>query len=270
MSTYIGTLGRLIQLRRVRTQDVEYWDGRTFQRTLEGRMRVQAKGVRNRAWSLSMDLATPADLANVQALLEGEFGRGPFIFVPPNAPTTNMLMPDVSTCGPSAVMSTAVSIVGPLQLPDGAWAGRSLNNPTPSPTLRFGPDTTPVIPGSTVTASAYLVGAGAKVGIQFFNAAGAVISQSVSAQSGIAGVATRLALTLTVPVLAVACTIYATATTQAARPALTWTDEVYAWGIGAGCSKAIPYGFSSGLSKVMSKPQAATLSSLKFTVQEVG
>lgn len=270
MGTYLGTPGKLIQLRRVRTQDVEYWDGRTFQRTLEGRLKAQTKGTRNRAWTVSFAMATPSDLANIQALQDGEFGRGPFVFIPAGASTTNLLDPDVSTCGPAAVVSPTVSTAGPLQLPDENWAGRTLSNSSPTSTLRFGPDTTPVIPGSKVTASAYLVGAGAKVGVQFLDTSGSAIAQSLSTASGVSGKATRLATTVTVPAGAVVCTVYATATILAARPALTWTDSLFDWGIGAGCSKAMIHGFSGGLSKVLGKPNAASLSTLSFTVQEVG
>ena len=270
MGTYLGTPGRLIQLRRVRTQDVEYWDGRTFQRTLEGRLKAQTKGSRNRAWTVSMAMATPSDLANIQAFQDGEFGRGPFVFIPAGASTSNLLDPDVSTCGPSAVMSTTVSSAGPLKLPDETWAGRSLSNASPASTLQFGPATTPVIPGGKVTASAYVVGAGAKVGVQFLSASGSALTQSLSTMAGVAGTAKRLAATATVPAGAVACKVYATATTLAARPALTWTDSLFDWGIGAGCSKAMIHGFSSGLSKVLDKNHAASLSTLSFTVQEVG
>ncbi len=270
MGAWIGTLGRLVELEGVSAQQIEYWDGRTFQRTLEGRVVVQAKAKRNREWRISVGVGTPAALANIQALQDGEYGRGPFVFVPPLAQVTNMLMPDVSTCGPTAVVGSAASMAGPLRLPDGSWAGRSLSNPAPSPTLWFGQNTTPVIPGSKVTASAYVVGAGSKVGVQFRNGAGDAVGQSVSPQSGIAGVVTRLAVTATVPATAVSCVVYATDATLAARPAITWTDELFDWGIGAGCTKAIPHGFSTDLILALREKNYGRYSSIGFNVTEVG
>lgn len=270
MGAWIGTLGRLMKLDGVSAQQVEHWDGTSFKRTLEGKMVAQVKAKRGREWKLSIGVGTPATLAAIQALQSGEWGNGPFVFVPPLAPVTNMLAPEVSTCGPLAVISTSVSVVGPLSLPDGSVAGRSLFNSTPASAMYFGPATVPVLPNTKVTASAYLAGAGCKVAVNFYTAAGAYISGASSSASGVAGVATRLSVTATTPATAASCAIYGSNTTNGARPALTWTDELFDWGIGAGCDKAVPYGFSTSLILALKEKNYGRYSSLGFNVQEVG
>lgn len=270
MSAFLGTLGRLIPIYSSPSMGVSGIPERTFQTTLEGRLKAQIKPVGRRSWDLSAAYASPGELAALMDFATGVWGNGPFVWVSPTAPSINLLLPEVASCGPAAAVGAAVSVAGPLLLPDGSWAGRSLSNPYPSPTLPFGPDTTPVIPGGEVTGSAYVVGVGAKVGVQFFNAVGAVISQGLSPLSGAAGVVTRLSVTLAVPALAVACGVYATATTQAARPALTWTDSMLEWGAGEGCDKAIVDAVSRDALTGSTDIRGRRDSNISFTIREVG
>lgn len=270
MSAFLGTLGRLIPIYSNPSMAVSGIPARSFQTTLEGRVKAQVRPVGRRSWELSAAYATPGDVASLMDFANGGWGNGPFVWVSPTAPAINLLSPEVASCGPAAVVGAGVSVVGPLLLPDGSWAGRSLSNPSPSQTLRFGPDTTPVIPGDKITGSAYVVGAGAKVGLQFHNAAGGVISQVVSALSGIAGVPTRLSVTLTVPASAVTATVYATATTQAARPAVTWTGELMEWGAGEGCDKAIVEAVDRTALTGSTFSFGRRDSDLSFTIREVG
>ena len=270
VSSYLGQLGRLVKVKCPSNQSTERSERYTFSRTLEGRVKAQLSPLSRRSWTVDVSTATPSDMGALMAFVLGEWGDGPFVWVAEGAAVTNMLTPEVGACGPAAVVSSTVSMAGPLQLPDGSWAGRSLSNPAPSPTLRFGPDTTPVIPGGKVTASAFVVGAGSKVGVQFRNASGAVLSQFTSAQTGVAGGTTRLAVTATAPATAASCTVYATGTTLAARPALTWTEQVMEWGEGQGCTKAVITAPSQRLVLALADPLYGRYSDVSFTIQEVG
>lgn len=270
MSAFLGTLGRLIPIYSNPSMKVSGIPARSFQTTLEGRVKAQVRPVGRRVWSLSAAYASPGELAALLDFANGVWGNGPFAWVPPTAPAINMLTPEVASCGPDAVRAAAVTAVGPLLLPDGSWAGRSLANSVPASWLMFGPSTVPVVPGTQVTASAYLVGAGSKAGVQFFNAAGSPITQFTSTASGVAGTATRLSVTATVPELAVACVVYGSSATQGASPALTWTPQVNEWGPGEGCSKAIVEAVDRTALTGSTLPSGRRDSNLSFTIREVG
>lgn len=270
MSVYLGTLGRLVELKCPSSQPVAVDDGTTFDRSLEGVVTAQVRAVRRRQWDVRIGLGTPADLANVLAFSAGEFGNGPFVWVSADAPVTNLLTPGVSTCGPTADVGASVELGGPLALPDGSFAGRSLVNSNTAQNLYFGPATVPVLPGEPVTASAYLVGAGSKVGVNFHDAAGVYISSASSTASGVAGVATRLSVTATAPANAASCGPFGSATTQAARPAVTWTDQVFDWQPGEGCAKAVLSGVSRDILLALREPSYGQYSALSCVVTELG
>lgn len=270
MSAFLGALGRLVPIYSNPSMKVSGVPARSFQTTLEGRVKAQVRPVGRREWALSAAYALPGEVGALLGFVSGEWGFGPFVWVPPTAPAINMLTPDVASCGPDVVVDAAVSVVGPLLLPDGVWAGRSLLNSAPSSPLRFGPGTTPVIPGGKVTASAYVVGVGSKVSVQFLNSVGGTVSQFVSSFAGVAGSATRISVTATVPATAVACTVYATNTTQAARPALTWTDYMHEWGPGECCPKAIVEAVEINALTGSTDLGGRRDSDLSFTIREVG
>lgn len=270
MSAFLGQLGRLIPIYSNPSMGVSGIPERTFQTTLEGRLKAQVKPVGRRSWDLSAAYASPGELAALMDFATGIWGNGPFVWVSPTAPSINLLSPEVASCGQAAVVGAGVSVVGPLLLPDGSWAGRSLSNPSPSPTLFFGPSDVPVIAGNKVTASAYLVGAGARCGVQFRDAAGAVISSTYSPQSGVAGVVTRLFVTATAPANAVSCVVFGSDATQGARPALTWTGELMEWGAGEGCAKAIVEAVDRTALTGSTLSFGRRDSDLSFTIREVG
>lgn len=270
MSAYLGTLGRLIPIYSNPSMKVSGIPARSFQTTLEGRVKAQVRPVGRRVWSLSAAYASPGELAALLDFANGVWGNGPFVWVPPTAPAINLLAPEVASCGLATVMRPEVTVIGPLLLPDGSWAGRSLANSNTALGMYFGPSTVPVIPGMQVTASAYLVGAGSRCVVQFFNAAGVFISSASSAASGVAGTATRLAVTATVPALAVACAVIGSSATQGARPALTWTDHANEWGPGEGCDKAIVEAVDRTALTGSTDVRGRRDSNISFTIREVG
>lgn len=269
MSAYLGKLGQLIPIYSNPSMGVSGIPARSFQTTLEGRVKAQVKPVGRRVWELSAAYASPGELAALMGFVNGEWGNGPFVWVPPTAPAINLLAPGVASCGADAVMVPAVTVVGPLLCGDD-WAGRSLANSAPASPMPFGPATIPIIPGKPVTGSAWVVGVGAKVRLDWKNAAGGTISSVASTGSGIAGTATRLSVTGTPPVGAVSCSLYGTATTQAARPAVTWTDHANEWGSGEGCAKAIVEAVDRTALTGSDLLSGRRDSNLSFTIREVG
>ena len=177
MSVYLGSLGRLVELKCPASQSVSIDDGYSFETTLEGRVKAQARTVRPRQWSVDIGAATPAELADLLAFAGGEWGNGPFVWVSTDAPVTNLLTPEVSLCGPQAVFSSSVSRSGPMALGDGQWSGASLTATDPTGTLWVGASKapTPVLPGVPVTASAYAIGDGAKVRLHWYRGDGTLL-----------------------------------------------------------------------------------------------
>lgn len=271
MSVYLGNLGRLVEFKCPSSQSVNVDDGTVLKSALEGRVWAEVRPVRvARQWSVGVGAGTPADLANVLAISAGEFGRGPFVWVSADAPVTNLLTPDVSTCGDSAMTGLAVEQAGPLTLADGV-AGRSLLNNTPASPLYFGAAIVPVIPSEPVTASAYLVGAGARMAVAFYDAAGDFIYTTTGAAGGVAGSAKRLSVTnLTPPSNAASCVPLGLSATYGARPAVTWTREMFDWQTGEGCPKAVVTGLSRDVILALREPSYGRYSSLSFSVTEVG
>lgn len=270
MSAYLGTPGRLIELKCPTDQSIPDDDVYTFERTLEGRVKAQARPLSRRQWSVKVDTATPREVGALAAFAAGEWGRGPFIWVSADAPVTNLLTPEQSLCDPSTLYTAGVTATGPLNLGADGWAGRSFTNPAPSTTFYFGNQGAPVLPGQKVTASAYLVGAGAAVQIRWADASGAFISFSTSAAGGVAGTAKRLSVTAAPPANAALAQVQAVNAAQGARPALTWTDQVFEWADGQGCAKAVLSGLNRDLVLALRESLYGRYADASFTITEVG
>ena len=273
MSIYLGNLGRLVELKGPSSQSVAADDGYTFKTTLEGRVKARARTARPRQWSVDIGAATPADIANLLAFAGGEWGNGPFVWVSVDAPVTNLLTPEVARCGPQAVFSSSVSRSGPMALGGGQWSGASLTASDPTGTLWVGASKAPVpvIPGLPVTASAYVIGDGAKVRLHWYRADGTLLPAFLtSAGSGVAGSPRRLHVTATPPEGAVSCTISTTRATQITRPAATWTDTLFDWHPGEGCPQAVIHGLSRSVILALREPSYGRYSSASFTITEVG
>lgn len=270
MPAYLGTLGRLVPI-RCNAQEISYEDLTSIEYTLEGKRKAQvSNNGGRREWGVGIPLAHPGEAAKVMAFRNGEWGNGPFVWIAPDAPVTNLLTPDAASCAPGAyVLGSGVTaaVAGPMLTPDG-WAGRSYSKGTEN-SLFFGVDRSPVIQGQAVTASAYVLGDGAKAGIAWYDSAGlAVGTAATSTASGTAGTVTRSSVTAMPPVGAVSCRPYVNSpTTQTARPALTWTDSPQKWDGGQGCNKAIITERQRGTVLAAPGVQLATSS---FTITEVG
>ena len=274
MSIYLGQLGRLVELKCPASLQVTPEDRYSFQTTAEGKVRGQVRpSLGRRVWSLgTSDATTPRDQGAIMAFANGEWGPGPFVFVPADAPVMNMLSPEAASCAPGAFTAgsgTAVGEAGPLNLGTDGWAGRSYSN-NGAGTVFFGAEKVPVLQGGKVTVSAYVLGAGAIARIAWYDAAGGSLGSTSSAIMATAGTVTRSWVTATPPAGAASAYACAVNATAMARPALTWTDTLLDWADGQGCPKAVLHAPSRSLVMASSDPRGGRYSNLSFTVQEVG
>lgn len=269
---YLGTLGRMIGIKCPSSQQLTSEGEPSFEYSLEGRRLAQvAPSIGRRAWQCQLsDASTPDQVGAIMAFINREWGNGPFNFVSADAPVTNMLSPAASTTDSSWIQSSVLMGGGPMLLPDGTWAGRSIVNSDPAQLLIFSPEHVPVIPGQAVTGSAFLRGAGAVARMYFYDAEGLQISNHASTVTATAATTVRSWVTATAPASAATCRVFGHSASQGARPAITWSDSMLDWADGQGCAKAVVHGPSRNLVMASRDPRGGRYSNLSFTVSEVG
>jgi hypothetical protein len=75
MSAYLGKPGRLIPIYSTPTMGTKGLPARTYETTLEGRVKAQIQAVGRREWDLSAGGASPSELGALHAFAAGEWGR---------------------------------------------------------------------------------------------------------------------------------------------------------------------------------------------------
>lgn len=269
---YLGTLGRMIGIKCPASQNVETEERYTFETTLEGRRKAQAKQAARRSWALrTTDATTPAETAVLTQFAQGAWGPGPFQFVPADASHTNLMTPDGSFTIDEQP-SSHVLRGGPVDLGADGWAAQSLVSDDPLVNFEmFGSLAyTPVLPGRSVTASAWISavpGSTARVRLYWYDAntvlLGGLLSREVSPSEGMV----RASVTGVPPAGAVSCRVVTLRAARLARPAITWTETVQPWAAGEGCRQAV---VSAGSRDLVLAVPGATYSNMSFTVTEVG
>lgn len=268
---YLGTLGRIVGIKCPSSQSVEPASRYVFEPTLEGKIKGQARPVGRRTWNLELSSATsPSEHSALSAFANGEWGIGPFIFVPVDAPHTNLLTPQASSCAETTFATAKPG--GPVNLGADGWAGASLTTPTADPNgMYFGNSTEliPVLPGQPVTGSAWVQGAGARVRLNWYDMNGNYLSSFVASSNTATSTMARIHVIGTPPAGAAACRllIVGPAGMRAARPAVTWSNGLQPWADGQGCKKAVVSAFSRD--QVLAVV-GSTYSNVSFTVTEVG
>lgn len=271
---YLGTLGRMVGIKCPASQNVEAEDRYSFNTTLEGRVKAQARPVLGgRSWSLqTSDATTPEDAATIMGFANGEWGAGPFVFISADAPVTNLLTPDEASClyqSPNANIRRG----GPVNLGADGWAGQSIQHldPAGGSEIYFSTGQTPVLAGQPVTGSAWIRGDGARVRLYWYTEgsvtpmAGTVSSATITAGDGWK----RATVTGTPPAGAVGVAVVAQYAFQAARPAITWTSEMFPLAAGEGCPKAVLHGASKSL-VLAGRGRGQQYANLSYTITEVG
>ena len=175
MAEYLGTLGRLVQLRCASTERLSRSDRYVLQGDATGGVRAQLRPRTPRAWDINVAALNDRDLAALEGFAEGEWGAGPWQWVSIAAQHGNLLTPAESLCLTASPLGLQA---GAMQCADGTWAGRSL-----APTYAGSGwgvlwDSIPVIPGGPVTFSADVSGDGVsapQIAAAFYTAAGSLI-----------------------------------------------------------------------------------------------
>lgn len=268
---YLGTLGRMVAIKCPTAQRVAPAERYSFNTTLGGTVKAQVGPAGRRTWDIGLgQLSTPADVGAIMDFASGVWGSGPFWFVPADAPVVNLLTPYAASCDPADLsLSGGSELLGspPMSLDGDGFAARSVWT-NGAGTVTFG-GPVPIIPGQSVTGSAWVIGTG-MLRLVFVDSNGTELS---SVDSTPAGWSTpqRLTATARAPRTASAVQLMiAGPISQAARPAITWTNTAYEWGDGQGCHKAIVHNASRDLIKALHTPRAGRWSYVSFTVQEVG
>lgn len=265
MPVYLGSLGRMVKLPYVGSQQVQAEERYNFTSTLEGKRKALVKPRGPRTWALSADHFRPNEHSLLSQFANGAWGPGPFAFVPADAPHTNLLTPAVSMCDPSENYEASVTPAGPMVTPDGVAPRSYLNNG--SGVIIFGRDRNPVIQGVPVTGAAYVLGDKARVRLNWYRADGSLLSQTNSTMMSTLGVVQRIHVTAVPPAEAAGCIVSVVNGLQACMPSMTWGAELMPWSDGQGCARSVVHGLSR--SQVLAVP-GHTYSNVSFTITEVG
>jgi hypothetical protein len=275
MAAYVGPIGALVKVRtptRVRPTVARPASARV---TLGGRRKVHLGARALRGQHVALPYSSPGDVANLAALVAGEYGPGPFWWVDPWAQVTNLYTPAASTldAGTWATANGPAAAGGAVQLDDGVLAGRSIVPSGSGVTVYLGRrlgvrDDTPVLPGVPVTASVWVSGDSVTVRAQFVDAAGALLTSATTTYSA-GGTPRRVSVTGTPPATATAVYVAVTGATRIARPALTWTSGVRPWHVGQGMPRVAITALDSDVVTAWDGAHGQGLTAA-FTVLEVG
>lgn len=263
VTVYLGTLGRMIPIYSTPSAQLETEERYSFRPTLEGRRKAQARPIGRRTWGLNAQFADPREHSLLAQFASGAWGAGPFVFVPADAPHTNLLTPAVASLDPSEVTGTQG---GPVQLPDGSWAPRTVLGDGVGNVL-FGSTRSPVPPSGPVSAGAWVQGAGASVRLNWYDSSGAFVGSAISTVTSSSGWVWST-ISATPPAGAAGVIVSANKSSRATRPTLVWGSSTPSgWSDGQGCAKAVV--------SAMSRDQVLavrgnTFSNVSFTVTEVG
>lgn len=267
MPVYIGSLGRMVKLPYVGSQQVQAEERYNFSSTLEGKRKAQVKPKGPRTWALSADHFRPNEHSLLSQFANGAWGPGPFIFVSADALVSNMLTPEAASCHPDSNSAVWVSGNGPVELPEVGWVPRSFMGNGTEPIL-FGSDYTPVRRGVRYSVSAFVFGEGSAVRANFYDANGSLVGGQTSTVTGNNSGFVRSHISI-VPGAGVAGVIV-----SAVNAAITACPQIsegpgspLPWSDGQGCAKAVVHGVSRD--QVLAV-YGHTFSNVSFTVSEVG
>lgn len=265
---FIGKPGSLMRLPGwVGSIDIEHDDGVTFGQAASGRRYAYVSGVRaSRKWSVDIPYLTPEQVGDLQTLMDEPLPE--YMWLSVEAATSNALTPEASLGG------TQNQRIGAMPRSDGRTAPTVISNPPAamwdSPVVV---GAAPVIPGSVVTASAWMSGRlGPYMLIQWINADGQPFGSESSERlpTGL-DVLRRATLTRTVPVGAVAVNVAPMSAEYYAQSALSWTPQPVEWARGGLCLRGLVTGLKESIRRSSPRPDPmGRLRDISFDVTEVG
>lgn len=272
MVAYLGSPGNLIRVHDPADQSKDSQRPARYMSTIGGTTFAQVGPRTKRTWDVRLPrISTPAEVATWQAFVEGEFGNGPWWFVPEMAASTNLLSPRGSLLD-TRIPQDGVTDGGRMVLPDGGVAGRSAVVEFGN---RFFPwvdsyEFVPVIPGLPVTGSVWVDGpVGVRMRIRFYNADGEPLRTYGDAHKQSSEVE-RLHLSDVAQegeFLVLVLVDHPDQVFRVARPAISWTADAVPWSVGAGAPKVHIAGMSEDVTLAVPGREMVGAS---LTVREVG
>ena len=265
---YLGTLDRMIGLDCPAEQAVSHAGRVSTVSTVEGRVKAMVVPESGRSWSLAVsDAARQSESATLQEFVTGAWGAGPFIFVPVDAPLTNLLSPREA----SALEPGISTVGGPVDLGEEGWAASSLivGDPETSPEVYANVVDVPVLPGRAVTGSAWLrpgFASSSLLRLYWRGRDGATVGASSTAAIPAGSGLQRVTITAMPPAGAVGVRLVAYKVELLTRPQITWTDGPVPWAAGEGCPAAVVHDLSR--SQTTAWP-GTVLSAVQYQVTEV-
>ncbi|WP_431695595.1 hypothetical protein [Kocuria rhizophila] len=271
MGAFLGTLGSLVELSQfAEEQSVDTGGQPSMFQALDGTRTMYVAptyAMVLREWSVSMTDARPEQAAAFQAMCMGAAGFGPFLFVDPLAQVTNLLTPRQSLVNPGTFLSTqanparlTIPVLGSMP------ALRIIGS-----ALQLGTGT-PVIPGRPVSALVWVKSAAnIDVSIQFADVQGTwltspsarVTAPSAGAWATVSGVPGPGAAQAYIRVSA-------TAPTDVAAPAITWTRGSPPWAPGRGARQVGIHGLKETYRQASPSDPGKRRLTYSATITEVG
>lgn len=263
MSVYLGTLGRMIELPYVSSQQVTTEERYAFRTSLEGRRKAQAKPIGRRTWNLSAQHFRASEHSVLSQFADGAWGAGPFWFLPADSLVSNILTPGMAALDPAVVAATQG---GPVLLPDGVWAPRTVLGDGVGNVL-FSSIRSPLPPSGQVSAGAWVQGVGAATRLNWYDSTGTFIGSAISSSASSGGWLWSM-VAATPPAGAAGVIVSANKASRATAPALLWGSTApLVWSDGQGCEKAVVSNMSRDQVRAI---QGNSPSNVSFTVMEVG
>ena len=226
-----------------------------------------------RTWRIGLDMCTPDEIAGLHELLTD--APALLTMVTPDAQVRNALPPEASRFIGSAVFGDPLQAGGGYGIAGGGRVHRHAINVSAQSggeaMVRAG--VAPVLPGTTVTASAYVASRyGATVGIAWYGSSGSVLSFSAASTPAPADVSRlhRVTATHTVPAAAIGAGVVIRSGEYMARAALTWTDHVTEWDVGGTALQCVLTDASDSVHYAVPNTPGLIRAGHSLTVVEVG
>ena len=236
MSAWLGVPGNMVELKCPASAAYQQAPDLSVETTLGGRDKAQVGRTIAREWSLNMGPAHQGAATALTRFQHGLYGQGPWWFIDPWAAVTNVLTPAQSLPGPRNG--------GPRNaVPAGAWwvpgVGMLSHSVLTSGVSSF--EQAPVVPGTPVTAGAYVAGEGGGwVSVQVLDRTGAVISTGTTYLDLTSTPVWEEATLPAVPAAGHTARLAVSAEVQqVALVAVNWASSIGEWAPGQGCSRAL-------------------------------
>ena len=93
MAEFLGTLGRMVELKCASRESTSRPDRYRLQESATGGVRAQVQPLTPRSWAIDASALADKDLAAVEGFVYGEWGPGPWHWVSVAAQHGNLLTP---------------------------------------------------------------------------------------------------------------------------------------------------------------------------------